>query len=114
MIQGIAKLLVLLCELLKLPQGHGVDDPSSHQLDLLARRTGKVAGALDLDAFLGGADHFLGEVSDYDVPACKFAPPALRDGSGSPGSAPPPRGDYAPAVVPRGAEKSRLQLCVAT
>ena len=114
MIQGLAELLVLLCELLKLPQGHGVDDLSSHQLDLLARRSGKVAGALDLDAFLGRAGHFWARFRIMNNRTCVFAPPAPQDGPGTPYSAPPPRGCHTPAVVPRGAEKSRLPTSLAT
>jgi len=50
MIQGLAELLVLLCELelLELPKAHGLDDLGSHQLDFLARRSGKVGEALHL------------------------------------------------------------------
>ena len=78
MIQGLAELLVLLCELdwPGLPKAHSVDDPSSHQLYFLARRTGKVAGALDLDAFFGRAGHFFGEVSDYAQPGLRVRTPS--------------------------------------
>ena len=46
------------------------------------------------------------ELSDYEQPNLR-----LRSSDGSEASA--PRGSHAPAVVPRGAEKTRLQVCVA-
>ena len=75
MIQGLAALLVLLCELEvpELPSGHGVDDPRSHQLYFLPGGAGQVGEALHFRR-QGHRDFWM--VSGFSgKPACTFEAP---------------------------------------